>query len=227
MVVRADSAGAVVAFVAALVERNIDFSVYARVNDAFHQAISAVGDDAWVPAMGADGEARHSGEVAEVDIVVAGWPPGTRAICRREKPHPGAQLKLWDQDGWRHQVTLTNSTGDALDLELRQRRHARVENTIKALRDTGLDRMPFAAFAANGAWLELVVTANNLLAWLQGACFDGDVAVAAPKAIRYRILHCAGRIVHRGRQVILRLPRHWAWASQVANAYQRLAAITT
>jgi hypothetical protein len=226
IVVRADSAGAVAPFVAALVARNIAFSVYARVNDAFHQAIAAVADDAWVPAMGDDGQPRHSGEVAELEITVAGWPAGTRAICRREQPHPGAQLKLWDQDGWRHQVTLTNSVGDPLALELRQRRHARVENTIKALRDTGLDRMPFAAFDANSAWLELVMAANNLLAWLQTTCLDGDLRVAAPKTLRYRILHCAGRVVHRARQVILRLPRHWPWANQVADAYQRVAALT-
>jgi hypothetical protein len=227
MVVRADSAGAVAGFVAALVDRNICFSVYARVNDTFHQAICAVPDGAWVPAVNSDGQARHSGEVAELDVTVAGWPAGTRAICRREQPHPGAQLKLWDRDGWRHQVTLTNSVGDALALELRQRRHARVENTIKALRDTGLDRMPFSAFDANSAWLELVITANNLLVWLQTTCLDGDLAVAAPKSLRYRILHCASRVVHRARQVILRLPRHWPWATQVAAAYQRVAAFTT
>jgi hypothetical protein len=225
MVVRADSAGAVAAFVAALVERNIAFSVYARVKDAFHQAICAVPDDAWVDAVDDDGTACDRGQVAELELVVAGWPPGTRAICRREQPHPGAQLKLRDQDGWRHQITLTNSPGDALALELRQRRHARVENTIKALRDTGLDRMPFSAFAANSAWLELVVTANNLLRWLQTTCLDGDLVVAEPKTLRYRILHCAGRVVHRARQVILRLPRHWPWAAQVANAYQRVAII--
>jgi hypothetical protein len=227
MVVRADSAGAVSAFVAGLVARNIAFSVYARVNEAFHQAVAAVPDDAWVPAVDDDGQPRHSGQVAELDIQVAGWPAGTRAICRREQPHPGAQLKLWDQDGWRHQITLTNSVGDAVDLELRQRRHARVENTIKALRDTGLDRMPFGAFAANSAWLELVMTANNLLRWLQTTCLDGDLVVAEPKALRYRILHCAGRVVHRARQVILRLPRHWPWATQVAGAYRRVAILGT
>lgn len=117
--------------------------------------------------------------------------------------------------------------GDAVDLELRQRRHARVENTIKALRDTGLDRMPFGAFAANSAWLELVMTANNLLRWLQTTCLDGDLVVAEPKALRYRILHCAGRVVHRARQVILRLPRHWPWATQVAGAYRRVAILGT
>jgi hypothetical protein len=30
-----------------------------------------------------------------------GWPVGTRAICRRERPHPGAQLSFSDEGGYR------------------------------------------------------------------------------------------------------------------------------
>jgi hypothetical protein len=225
MVVRADSAGAVRELVDGLVARNVEFSVYARVNDQLSAAIRAVPASAWVRAVRDDGEARHAGEVAELDVTLAGWPTGTRVICRREKPHPGAQLRLWDNDGYRHQVTLTNSAGDALALELRQRRHARVENSIKALRDTGLDRMPFASFAANQAWLELVLAAADLLAWLRLGCLDGTLARAEPKALRYRLLHVAARIVRRGRRIVLRLPEHWPWAEELARAYHRLAVL--
>ena len=98
IVVRADSAGAVAGFIDGLVERNVEFSIYARVNDALHQAIAAVPADSWAPAVNAAGEARHAGEVAELDVDLASWPAGTRAICRREQPHPGAQLRLWDTD---------------------------------------------------------------------------------------------------------------------------------
>lgn len=227
VVVRADSAGAVGAFVAGLVARNLEFSVYARVNDQLRAAIAAVPAEAWSQAVDEDGQGRHAGEVAELDVAMEGWPQGTRAICRREQPHPGAQLRLWDTDGWRHQVTLTNSNGDPLELELRQRRHARVENCIKALRDTGLDRMPFAAFAANAAWLEMVLAANDLLAWLRGSCLPGELARAEPKTLRYRLLHVAGRLVRRARSVVLRLPAHWPWAGALAAAYRRVGVIGT
>jgi hypothetical protein len=156
-----------------------------------------------------------------------GRPEGTRAICRREKPHPGAQLRLWDADGWRHQVVLTNSEGDALVLELRQRRHARVENCIKALRASGLDRMPFRSFAANQAWLELVLAGADLVAWLRLVCLEGELARAEPKTLRYRLLHAAARVVRRARRVILRLPARWPWAEELAGAYRRLALIPT
>jgi len=227
IVVRADSAGAVCGLIDGLVARNIEFSVYARVNNALSAAIAAVARKQWTRAIRDDGEPRHAGEVAELAVRLEGWPAGTRAICRRERPHPGAQLRLWDDDGYRHQVTLTNSAGDAVQLELRQRRHARVENSIKALRDTGLDRMPFTSFAANQAWMELVLAATDLLAWLRTACLDGELAIAQPKALRYWLLHIAARIVRRGRNVVLRLPAHWPWAGELAGAYRRLAAIGT
>lgn len=222
MVVRADSAGAVQAFIHGLVARNVEFSVYGRVNDTLSAAIAAVPDSAWRRAVRADGSERHAGEVAELDVELDGWPEGTRAICRREEPHQGAQLRLWDVNGYRHQVTLTNSAGDPLQLELRQRLHARVEDSIKALRDTGLDRMPFTKFAANQAWLEMVLAGADLLAWARLVCLDGDLARAEPKTLRYRLLHTAGRIIRTARQVILRLPEHWRWAADLATAYQRL-----
>ena len=225
IVVRADSAGAVSAFVYGLVARNIEFSVYARVNDQLTEAIAAAPDGSWRKAIADAGELRHCGEVAELDVVLDGWPEGTRAICRREQPHPGAQLRLWDVGGWRHQVTLTNSDGDALVLELRQRRHARVENVVKALRDTGLDRMPFRGFAANCAWLEMVLAGNDLLCWLRTGCLDGGLARAEPKTLRYRLLHTAGRVVRRARRMILRLPSHWPWVDALAGAYKQVALI--
>ena len=227
VVVRADTAGAVASFVAALVERNVEFSVGGRVNEQLSAAVGAVPAGAWRPAIDDEGEPRHAGEVAELDVRLEGWPEGTRAICRREAPHPGAQLRLWDSDGWRHQVTLTNSAGDALVLELRHRRHARVENCIKALRDSGLDRMPFRSFAANQAWLELVLAGADLLAWLRLVALDGELARAEPKTLRYRLLHAAGRIVRRARRAILRLPANWPWADDLANAYRRVRLLTT
>lgn len=223
VLVRADTAGAVRGFIEGLVERNCEFSVSGRVSAPLDAAIAAVPETAWVPALDANGTLRRGAHVAELDLTLEGWPPGTRAICRREKPHPGAQLRLWDHDGWRHQVVLTNSEGDLVDLELRHRRHAEVENRIRNLKDCGLERMPFAALAANAAWMELVLTAADLLAWCQQICLDGDLARAEPRTLRYRLLHTAGRLVHRSRQLLLRLPEHWPWAKELAVAYRRLA----
>ena len=37
------------------------------------------------------------------------WPPGMRVIARRERPHPGAQLRLTDHNGWRITCFATNT----------------------------------------------------------------------------------------------------------------------
>ncbi|MDP8928599.1 MAG: transposase [Actinomycetota bacterium] len=118
---------------------------------------------------------------------------------------------------------LTNSEGDLVDLELRHRHHAEVENRIRNLKDCGLERMPFGAFAANAAWGNW----SSPLRLCQHLCLDGELARAEPRTLRYWLLHTAGRLVHRSRQVLLRLPEHWPWASDLALAYKRLALLTT
>jgi DDE family transposase len=225
IVIRADSAGAVAAFVAGLVDRNCEFSITARVNAQLDAAIAAVTKRAWRPALGADGRPRKGAQIAELDVTVAGWPEGTRAIVRRERPHPGAQLKLWDRDGYRHQVLLTNSRGDAPHLELRHRRHGHVENRIKNLKDTGIERMPFTSFVANAAWMEMCLAAADLLVWTQRLCFTGELARCEPRTLRYRILHIAARIIRSARHVELRLPATWPWSRQLLRGYTRLDAL--
>jgi hypothetical protein len=44
-----------------------------------------------------------------------GWPAGMRVIVRRERPHPGAQLSLFEErDGWRYTAFVTNTQVGAL-----------------------------------------------------------------------------------------------------------------
>jgi hypothetical protein len=227
VVVRADTAGHVQAFVAGLVARNIEFSISARVSDLLDAAIMRVPTRRWRPAINPDSSPRRGAQIVELsDITLPGVPAGTRIIVRRERPHPGAQLRLWDHDGWRHQVLLTNSRGDARRLEVRHRRHGEVENRIKNAKDCGLERMPFTSFDANAAWMEMVLCAADLLVWCQQLLLTGELAVAEPRTLRYRLLHVAGRLVHRARQVWLRLPQQWPWTADLLDAYRRLAAIT-
>ena len=227
IVVRADTAGHVQAFVAGLVARNIEFSISARVSDLLDAAIMAVPAKRWRPAINPDGSPRQGAQIVELHgVTLPGVPAGTRIIVRRERPHQGAQLRLWDHGGWRHQVLLTNSAGPARRLEVRHRRHGEVENRIKNAKDCGLERMPFTSFAANAAWMEMVLAAADLLVWTQQLLLHGDLAVAEPRTLRYRLLHVAGRLVNRARQIWLRLPEHWPWTGDLLTAYQRLAAIT-
>jgi hypothetical protein len=227
VVVRADTAGHVHAFIAGLVARNIEFSISARVSDVLDAAIMHIPARRWRPAINPDGSPRRGAQIVELHgVQLPGVPAGARIIVRRERPHQGAQLRLWDHNGWRHQVLLTNSVGPAHRLEVRHRRHGEVENRIKNAKDCGLERMPFTSLDANAAWMEMVLAAADLLVWCQQLLLDGELAVAEPRTLRYRLLHVAGRLVHQARQVWLRLPDHWPWTGDLLGAYRRLAAIT-
>jgi hypothetical protein len=80
-------------------------------------------------------------------------------------------------------------------------------------------------FALNAAWLELALTAIDLIAWTQHLLLDGDLATCEPKALRYRLLHTAARITRGQRRIYVRLAEHWTWARDLAAAFARLGLI--
>ena len=104
-----------------------------------------------------DGGIREGAEVIELTELyeVKGWPESMRVISRRERPHPGAQLSLFDTcAGWRHTCFITNTEGDDIAaLELRHRGHARVEDRVRCWKACGLANLPFDGFCANEAWV--------------------------------------------------------------------------
>ena len=146
---------------------------------------------------------------------------------RRERPHPGAQLSLFEaHDGWRYQAFATNTAEGQLQLlEARHRAHARVEDRIRHAKDSGLGRFPSREFAINQTWLQLTMIAADLVAWLKMLALDGDLAKAEPKALRYRLLHVPARLVYGARRRRLRLPKTWPWVEQLVAAFARIAAI--
>jgi len=147
-------------------------------------------------------------------------------IIRRERPHPGAQLTLFDtSEGFRHTCFITNTEGkDIASLELRHRGHARVEDRIRAWKDCGLSNLPFESFVRNEAWVATSLIAGALLAWSQMTCFSGALAKAEPKTMRYRVLHVAAILVRRGRGLVMRIDETWPWANDLSRAFTKLRA---
>jgi Transposase DDE domain group 1 len=150
-------------------------------------------------------------------------------LVRRERPHPGAQLSVFeDRDGWRYQCFATDTgVGQLAFLDARHRAHARVEDRIRTGKDTGLGRFPSRQFSINAAWLTTVMLAVDLLAWTQTILLHDHPALAKaePKTLRYRLLHVAARLVRGGRRLRLRLDRHWPWATALADAFTRCTAL--
>jgi Transposase DDE domain group 1 len=193
-------------------------------------------ESAWTPALDAAGTPRPDAQVAELTGLLrhsaggdrlASWPADMRILIRRENPHPGAQLSLFEQhEGKRYQVTATNTPrGQVQFLEARHRTQARVEDRIRCAKSTGLGHLPSAAYHVNTAWCQAASIACDLMAWLRLLALDGDLAKAEPKTLRYKILHTAGRIVKGQRRRHLKIPPSWPWAHDIASAFTRILAL--
>jgi len=233
VLVRCDSAGATHDFLGHLAEAGVGFSVSARLTDQLRAAIRIAHsrpNQTWTPAVRQDGEVRDRAHVTEVTGLVdlPAYPVGTRVLVRREPLHPGAQQTFDDVDGHRFTALLTTQEDDDLaELDRRHRAHARVEQRIRDAKTLGLGNLPSADFHINQIWLQLVLIAQDLLAWLSVLALDGDLAVATPATVRYRLLHVAGRITTSSRRAVLHLDAAWPWADALAAAFRRIRALPT
>ncbi|MCY1656532.1 IS1380 family transposase [Dietzia sp. SL131] len=241
LLIRSDGAGASHDLLDWITEQNrvrgrrVEYSVGFSITAPIRRAIVTCPEAAWGPALNPSGDIRDGAEVAELTGflapgMLAKWPDGMRVIVRRERPHPGAQLSMFEEiDGWRYQAFATNTTTGQLQfLEARHRAHARVEDRIRHAKDTGLGRLPSREFALNQAWLVAVMLAADLVAWTRMLACTGEAAVLAlcePKALRYRFLHVAARLTRSGRRRRVKIPETWPWATAIVAAFNKIAAI--
>jgi Transposase DDE domain group 1 len=230
VLIRADSGGGTHEFLDWLTARSrrLHYSVGMTITEAIADAIGKVPAGAWTPAYDGDGEVRDGAWVADITglLDLDSWPGGMRVIVRKERPHPGAQLRFTDIDGHRFTCFATDAKrGQLADLELRHRRRARCEDRIRGAKDTGLRNLPLKGFAQNQIWCEIVALACELLAWTQMLALTGKARRWEPKRLRLRVFAIAGRLACSGRRLRLRLARTWPWAGEVIAAIARLQAI--
>jgi hypothetical protein len=228
--VRADSGGGTHEFLTWLTatSRRLHYSVGMTITEDIQAAIGQVPAAAWTPAHGGDGQVRDGARVAGITglLNLDGWPAGIRVIIRKERPHPGAQLRFTDIDGHRFTCFATDAKkGQLADLELRHRRRARCEDRIRGAKDTGLRNLPLKGFAQNQVWCEIVALACELLAWMQMPALAGAARRWEPERLRLRVFAVAGRLASSGRRLRLRLAERWPWAAQIAIAASRLQAL--
>jgi hypothetical protein len=235
--VRSDSAGATHVFANFCHEKGLGFSFGFPITAEVREAIVALGEDhVWEEATEQDNEVRDGAWVAEITehLDLRCWPKGSRVIVRKERPHPGAQLSLFDVEaGFRHTAFICAPRPEAprdprpiAELELEHRQHARVEDRIRQAKATGLRNLPSKKMPENKAWFECLLAAVDLICWSKLICFKDapELAKCEIATFRYRILHMAARIARSGRVVYLRLDRTWRWAKALALAFTRLRA---
>ena len=255
ILVRSDSAGHTGGFLWDMWDRNVRFCVTGRSNSTLSSVILGFGDNTnWQKALrprnvDADGDPDVDARAAQVvevtnyptirrwlglkgrpkdDLDVA-YPPGTRVIIRREPLHPGAQQRMFDTNGWRHTIILCDLPGDtAVEIDRLQREHAHVEENIKRLKETGLERFPFQDTARNKVWASMVGWAHTLCRWFQLDLFAGtEFEYAHPKKLRRCLFDTPAVLRTRNRQTWVLWPHQWPWNATLRAAGRRLRTMNT
>jgi hypothetical protein len=233
ILIRADAAGCTHELLDWIVGQRLSYSVGFTLPERVVDELAHVSEADWQPVYDADGEPRPGAWVLEVTglLNLAAWPAGMRVIVRRERPHPGAQLRITDADGHRLTAFATNTApggpGRQLaDLELRHRRRARAEDRIRAAKDTGLTNLPLHDLNQNKIWCAVVALAAELTAWAQLLALTEHPARRwEPKRLRLRLFSLAGRLTRSGRRTVLHLPAHAPWAALLLRAITTLRAL--
>ncbi len=234
VLIRADSAGGTHELLNWLVGQRLSYSVGFTLPDTIAETLAEIPEADWQPAYDADGEPRPGAAVIEVTglLELSRWPAGMRVIVRRERPHPGAQLRLTDRDGHRLTAFATNTApggpGRQLaDLELRHRRRARAEDRIQVAKDTGLRNLPLHELDQNRIWCAIVALACEITAWAQMLALPAHPARRwEPKRLRLRIFSLAARLTRSGRRTVLHLAGHAPWAALLLHAVTTLRALS-
>lgn len=221
---RADSAFCTHAHVQAVIDAGAWFSVTIPQWPTVRAAIAAIPDDDWTtieyPEAVWDEQAGgwvSDAEVAEVEFTAftsrrKDEHISCRLVVRRVKSlnsnAKAGQDTLFDTH--RHHAFVTNSTLGTVEADRRHRGHAVIEQVISELKDGPLAHLPSGRFAANGAWLQLAVTAFNLS---RAAAHAAGMATARLATILHRIIRVPARLASRARRLIAHLPRKWPYAT--------------
>ncbi len=233
ILIRTDSAGCTHKVLAWMSGQRLSYSVGFPLPHNTTQLLDLIPAGTWTPAYDAHDQIRDGAWVAELTglLDMTRWPAGMRVIVRKERPHPGAQLRITDVDGHRVTAFATNTrTGGPAtqlpDLELRHRRRARCEDRIRVSKDTGLMNLPLFGFAQNRIWCAIVALAVEITAWMQMLALAGHQARRwEPKRLRLRLFILPATIARTGRQVRLHLATKAPWVDLVNEGVARLRAL--
>jgi hypothetical protein len=182
-----------------------------------------------------DGEVDPAAQVADLTGILrrgpdadrlATWPADMRVITRRT-PRPATKpTKLGEHPEWDYGAFVTNTpSGQVQFLDARHRTQAHVEDRMKQFKACGARNLPSTDYDRNAAWLQLAALATSLTAWLRHLALDAELAKAATKTLRFRILSAPARLVSHARRRILKIPPGWEWSGDLATASDRLQAL--
>jgi len=215
--------------------RRWEFSVGWSCTDVEMAAIARLPRAAWSAGTDQHGEILEDTLVAELTglLNLDAWTakvPGLRILVREEPLHPRYRTRATEREiqlGKRYQLIATSTRqGQIAWLDARHRSHVHVENNVKQAKALGLNRWPSRRWAINVAWTQVVALAANLLAAFRHLALPaGELRDAAPKLLRFRLLHVPARLTRGQRKRWLHLRADWPWTPDLTGAWNAVRAL--
>jgi hypothetical protein len=215
--------------------RHWEFSVGWSCTDVEMDAIARLPKAAWTAGTDQDGDVLDDTLVADLTGLLdldawTGKVPGLRILVREEPLHPRYRKRATEREiklGKRYQLIATNTQrGQIAWLDARHRSHVHVENNVKQAKALGLNRWPSRHWAVNVAWTQVVALAANLLACFRHLALPaGELREAAPKLLRFRLLHIPARLTRGQRKRWLHLRTDWPWTTGLIGAWNAVRAL--
>jgi hypothetical protein len=188
VVVSGDPGVAVPDFLQHVSDVGLAYSSTTKIDPLQAEAVRRVPSEAWSQALGSgadtseadDGEARVEARVADVTDVLPEiarrFPEGARLVARRSRPSPGAATRPWDDTSDKIAVLATNIQDvSAPVLESWHSSRVRAERSIP--NSAAGHGLPWIVLSANKVWLELLLLAEDLMAWTR--MLQADAAVTS------------------------------------------------
>ena len=211
--------------------KEIKFAIGADVTPEFKRAVneSTKGEGDWKPLRQKNryGELKDTGQQwAEVNFVpneIGNKKDGPeyRFIAIREplkqleipgteSPQASLPFPTMDFGGLRYKLfgMVTNrleEDGEELIWWLRERCGKSEEAHAIMKDDLCGGRLPSGKFGVNAAWWAIMILSFNLIAVMKGLVLGGRWVSKRMKAIRFNFINVAGRVMEKGRQLIIRL----------------------
>ena len=223
-------------------DAKIAFAVSADMTPALRDHVIAVENADWKPyhtlrATEPIEDPREERQWADVPSFIPGWERnfrnGTNAFRYIAVRVRSRQRELWENtDGWRHFAVVTNMDWDGERLlRWHREKQGTVEHAHGVLKnELAAGTLPASRFGANAAFWRLNVLVHNLLELMKAVALPPQMNALKPKALRFRVFALAGRVVHHGRELILKIAETLPFASlyaQARTAIQSLAALST
>lgn len=228
----------------------IPFAVSCDVTPQFKNAVAEVAPDDWKPEYRIDGDEKlpTKREWAEVCFVPEGMGSSKKTQAYRyiairelmdQQPLPGTgdQLHLpfqtmkWTKGTYKLFGLVTNrEEHDGWDgnrvINWLHQRCGRSEEAHAVMKgDLAGGKLPSAQFGTNAAWWWMMILAFNLNTAMKRLVLGGSWIQRRLKAIRFHVIHIAGRLLRGGRQLRVRLGCGLEAAAMLIRARAAIAAL--